>query len=385
MIAPGDFSLPKQGFVFWPVGTGDSTTIAIDTNCVIQVDLRQMDIAENEDDPHAAIIEHLIAILPKRNGRPYLAAFVLTHPDMDHCQGFARLLESVHIGELWFSPRILSDFTEDLCDDAAAFKDEARRRLKQMLNGVDESGERLRLIGYSDILEDDEYKELSDEVLAVPGTSVTSIDGEDMSAAVTIFIHAPFKDDAEAERNDTSVGMQVTLNQGRNSCRALLLGDLGNPTLNRIFSVSDDEDLTWNILLAPHHCSKSVMYVRNDDGEDELDSELMEKIEERAEPCRYVVASSEQIPARNDPGDNPPHAKAKNRYEELVESGNFLCTQEHPNSEAPEPISFSVGEDGCLLDDAGDRQEGSGVRAAIVQARGADKPPEQDVRFGRER
>ena len=34
------FALPKQGFVFWPVGTGDSSTIVAKENeLVMQIDL----------------------------------------------------------------------------------------------------------------------------------------------------------------------------------------------------------------------------------------------------------------------------------------------------------------------------------------------------------
>ena len=84
--------------------------------------------------------------------------------------------------------------------------------------------------------------------------------------------------------------------------------------------ISDEADLEWNVLLAPHHCSKTVMYVADDDGNDVLDSELMSKIEDAGGECRYIVSSSEPIPSRNQSGDNPPHAKAKNRYEEVVET-----------------------------------------------------------------
>ena len=95
-------------------------------------------------------------------------------------------------------------------------------------------------------------------MLTIPGNEVTEIDGEELSSAFRAFVHAPFKDDAEAERNDTSIALQITLKTADASCRALLFGDLSNPTVNRIFSRSDEADLEWNVLLAPHHCSKTV-------------------------------------------------------------------------------------------------------------------------------
>ena len=40
--------MPRRGVMFWPVGTGDSTTIVIDDEHVVQVDLHDMAKA---DDP----------------------------------------------------------------------------------------------------------------------------------------------------------------------------------------------------------------------------------------------------------------------------------------------------------------------------------------------
>ena len=81
------------------------------------------------------IIDHLVELLPKRNKEPYLAAFVLTHPDQDHIQGFAELLKRVQIGELWHTPKVFRDQSdqETICDDAKAFRKEADRRRKAIL------------------------------------------------------------------------------------------------------------------------------------------------------------------------------------------------------------------------------------------------------------
>ena len=379
-----DFTLPDRGFVFWPVGSGDSTTIVVDDGHVMLVDLRQMESSSDEDDPHAPVVDLLEKLLPKKDGEPYLAALVLTHPDQDHCQGFADLLDQVAIGEIWLAPRVLSEFDEDLCDDAQVFKDEAQRRIEQARRGKTESGDRVRLIGYADILDEDAYQGFPEEMLTIPGEEVTEVDGDELSSSFRAFVHAPFKDDAEAERNDTSIALQVALKTADASCRALLLGDLSNPTVNRIFSISDDADLEWNVLLAPHHCSKTVMYVADDDGNDVLDRELMSRIEDAGGECRYIVSSSEPIPSRNQSGDNPPHARAKNRYEEIVETGHFLCTQERPSEDKPEPIVVRVSDEGCDLDPVteSDADLSGGVSAAIIGARGTDTPPTRQVGFG---
>ena len=40
---------PEQGFIFWPVGTGDSTTIRAAEDVYIQLDVRHMEQSEEED------------------------------------------------------------------------------------------------------------------------------------------------------------------------------------------------------------------------------------------------------------------------------------------------------------------------------------------------
>src|SRR5262245_35113062 len=106
---PGNISFPDQGIVFWPVETANSTTLVINKKTIVQIDVNHLEGADDEDDPRMAIIDHLVKLLPKRNERPYLALFVLTHPDEDHCRGFAELNKRIQIGKLWFTPRIFHD------------------------------------------------------------------------------------------------------------------------------------------------------------------------------------------------------------------------------------------------------------------------------------
>ena len=379
-----DFTMPVRGYVFWPVGTGDSTTIVIDEDRVMQVDIRQMESSTEDDDPHAPVVDTLVEHLPEKDGEPYLSTFVLTHPDKDHCQGFADLLDQVTIGEIWFAPRVLSEFDEDLCDDAQAFKEEAERRVANAKAQTPEAGDRVRIIGYDDVLEEEEYEGFPEELLTVPGNEITEIDGEDVADVFRAFVHAPFKDDAEAERNDTSVGLQVTLKNEDVSCRAMLLGDLSNPTVKRIFDISDTDDLKWNVFLAPHHCSKTVMYTSSEDDKEVLDRGLMSQIESAGEDCRYIISSSAPVPSSNKSGDNPPHARAKNRYCEIIEDGNFICTQEHPDEDSPEPVIITVSDEGCELDsDNGSGSKNSmDVAVAVEAARGDRTPPTTPTTFG---
>ena len=386
--------LPTQGFVFWPVGTGDSITIGIHDGVIMQIDLHSLACADDEADPRTPLLDKLIPLLPKRAGKPYLPLFVLTHPDKDHCLGFAELLERVTIGELWFSPRIFWEYKVDLCDDAVAFRDEARRRVSKTIDegGLPASGDRVRIIGYSDLLKEKDFRGFPEDLLTVPGNTITGLDGVDYAGTFGAFVHAPFKDDASGERNDTSLAFQITLNRGAATGRALLLGDLCYPTVKKIFQRSEEEGnedrLEWNVFLAPHHCSKSVMYWQEEGEADKtLKQDVLDMIEAAARPSGYIVASSQPVPASNQAGDNPPHAKAKARYEELVEAGHFLCTMEHGGEASPEPIVFWLGEtkleyravEGAQTAESAKSQT---VEAAIAAARGVSEPPVDRVGFG---
>ena len=60
---------------------GDSTTIVVDDDHVIQVDLHDMAQADLDGAVVTPVVDELAACLPKRDGRPYLSVFALTHAD----------------------------------------------------------------------------------------------------------------------------------------------------------------------------------------------------------------------------------------------------------------------------------------------------------------
>ena len=258
---------------FWPVGTGDSTTFVVRPNEVMfQVDLRHSQKSEDEETDCAPVIDYLEEHLPKVNGRPYLSAFAITHPDKDHIQGFEELLARVTVGELWFSPRIFREHDDDpdsLSDDAKAFRDEAHRRVTATvkIGGDPGAGNRVRIVGWDDLLEEEHYQGFPSEFFSVPGDVVESLDGNDLTGDFRVVIHGPFKqgsDEDVGDRNDTSLAMQVVLGDDPSIGGVLLFGDHKYPAIRKIFDVTkangNEANLRWQVLLAPHHCSKSVIY-----------------------------------------------------------------------------------------------------------------------------
>ena len=372
-----------SGFTFWPVGTGDSSTVKIAKDIYLQIDIRHMDKAEDNDDPAYPVIDHLVEILPKQSGKPYLSTFALTHPDKDHCQGFEELLKRVAIGELWLSPRTFQEYKNDLCEDAQVFQKEAQRRVEETIkaDGDPGAGNRIRIIGYDDLLKESDYKDFPAEFLSIPGHSVTLLDGNDYEGRFCAFIHAPFHDDSYGDRNDCSLAFQITLiNEGYEG-KALYFGDLTYPILKRIFTISEPENLEWNILLAPHHCSKSAMYWKEEGEEDEsLKKEILELMEKYALDTGYIIASSAPIPTSNESGDNPPHVKAKREYLKIAPN-DFYCTHEHPNKSNPLPVVFAITNTGFEYLDSEDDQSTS-LSETIDKAEGNKEAPAIAVGYG---
>lgn len=377
-------------FIFWPVGCGDTTTIVVSDTEVVQIDINDKRMADEEGNEHIPIVDELVAKLPQRDGKPYLSCFILTHPDLDHCRGFSDLLERVTIGEIWHTPRIFREYEDekDLSDDAIAFREEAHRRAERCIEqgGDPGAGDRVRIIGYSELFEPGERYEgfPTGQFYTRPGNAITVLDGVDVSDRFHAFVHAPFKDGIADARNETSLAMRVIIGSEGNTIRGLFLGDLSYPTLMQIFEQThaheNDDMLEWNVLLSPHHCSKKAMY---EDGL--LKQDVMDEFANSQLSPGYIVASSNKFPHSNSAGDNPPHRKARNRYEEIVNDA-FLCTGEVSTPEEVRPIIFSstawgieVGGDDYVMSESAEHT----LLSAIAAAEGTDKPPVSKVGFGR--
>ncbi|MFI6093847.1 hypothetical protein [Streptomyces sp. NPDC051218] len=387
--------LPGQGVVFWPVGTGDSTTIVVGDNLVMQVDLRDMKAADEDDAVVAAVIDRLEETLPRPDGTtPYLAVFALTHADSDHCCGFGDLLESsILIGEIWATPRLWRELSEDkpMCEDAQRFQDEVERRVDATLKAVKDgkepaSGDRVRIIGYDEDRELHSYAELPDEYFTFPGDVINKIDGQDVEDRFEAFVHAPFKDHCAGDRNDTSLALQVQLKASDGTVgRLLFLGDLAYPIIKMIFENSEAagnaDRVEWDVLLSPHHCSKKAMYAEGEDGEEELKQDLLDLLQAHASPDARVIASSLPFREKDEKGNNPPHLLARDAYASITDY-EVLCTGEYPSKEEPRPVVFALEPGlGLELVDVADLEnkarmlEAAGGGRRLLAALGASRYP----------
>lgn len=358
---------------YFPVGNGDTSLIRLTDGSSIIIDCNITEDSRNSSDKTRYDVHaHLLKVLPKdKDKSPYANAFILTHPDQDHCRGFT---ETFYVGdpskysdqhmkdgliiinELWFTPRIFSPHEGKLCDEANAFRKEAKRRMKLYKEGKAERshpGNRLRIIGYSDLLE----IEGLNSIITVPGNTVNLIDGskkEDFS----FFVHAPFKKDTDSkwgERNDTSLVLQARfdVDNERHAALAIFGGDARLEIWESILELSDEATLKWDLFMAPHHCSWSF-FSEEDYKDNQTPSEKALELLRKKREGAIIIGSCKPI---KDDDDNPPHYAAAKEYKKVVGAKKFYVTMEHPDEKQPLPLIFRMTKNGPVKDESSEASE----------------------------
>lgn len=352
----------KHSIKFYPVGNGDCSLITIGgANKKMMFDCNFRQKAEDENDEMYDVLGDLLdnELTTKKCGLPFLDAFLLTHPDQDHCRSFADKFylgdpdavspsakdeKKILIGELWYSPRVFEEQTGDLNADAKAFKKEAKRRMalyKSDPRKADKDGNRIRIIGWTD---NPDLKGLEDRIVT-PGNTISEVNGTNCRY-FEMFIHAPFKNDISGEdRNMTSIVSQLRFDSEKEHqvARIFLAGDTEWRIIEEIMDkTSDDNNLKWDLLEAPHHCSYKFFA---DDREDDPNQKSLDFLEKR-ESNAFVISSSKVVKQNS---DNPPCQKAKNRYTDRVGKSNFLCTSGTSEDKSDKPIIFVIDNDGLKL------------------------------------
>ena len=354
---------------FYPVGNGDCDILEFANGTKMMIDCNFRSASEDEDNDQYDVISDLLdnKLIAKKHGLAFLPAFVLTHPDEDHCRGFEdkfyihknpeiekekpsqkdKDAKKILIGELWYSPRVFTEHQNDLSTDAKAFKKEADRRMelyKKNSPDANKDGNRIRIIGYSDT---DKLEGIPDDRISAAGSSITEINGKTYSD-LRIFVHAPFKDSIEKDdRNETSIVFQIRVDTSKkkNVGKLIFGGDAAWRVWQKIQEkTKEEENMKWNLMEAPHHCSYHFFA---DDRENEPEQSSLDFLDKK-DGKGYIVSSSKSI-VPND--DNPPCQKAKNRYIKKLDSEDyFRCTTEKVDDKDSEnPVVFEVRDDGIHL------------------------------------
>jgi hypothetical protein len=383
---------------FFPVDNGDMTLIKLGdtdaTTLLIDVNIRQD--ADDPDGEARDVAKDLRDRLKKDvNGRPYVDAFLLSHPDQDHCRGLTRHFhlgapgeypddkkdykdKKIVIREIWSSPIVFrrAGKTHTLCDDASAFNAEARRRVK--LNRAKSftvgDGDRILIMG-EDI--DGKTDDLG-PILKKVDESFSTINGK-QSAFFSAYLLAPLdaQDDEEEEeclvKNQSSVIMNITLAadaQTPDGAKFLTGGDAEVFIWNRQWQRHKDEPevLEYDLLQTPHHCSwHSLSYDSwSEQGEKaKIDADARSALSQTRDGA-IVVASCKPIA---DDDSDPPCIRAKREYAAIVKNakGKFYCTGEYPDAKAVEPLVFTVTSQG--VQPPSKKEVGAKAAAVLTSAR----------------
>jgi hypothetical protein len=332
--------------VHFRVGNGDMMLVELESGRKLLVDINIRSAADDPDDDTSDVANQLRSRLSRDSkGRPYIDAFLLTHPDQDHCRGLATHFhlgppgdwtetgDKIVIREMWSSPIIFRRASKDhsLCEDANDWASEARRRVKRFRDagGAVSDGDRILILG-EDV--DGKTDDL-DEILVKVGEVFSRIcgsEGKDFEARLLAPMHA---DDEEEEdtltKNNSSVILRLELKAGgRTGKRYLLGGDAEVAIWDRIWERNGKhtERLHYDVLIAPHHCSWHSLSF---DSWSELgeDAEVWEPARNalgQALDGAMIISSSCKI---LDDENDPPCVRAEREYEDILEpvGGQFVC------------------------------------------------------------
>lgn len=379
---------------FFPVNCGDMTLVRLADETAILLDVHIRQAADDADDPACDVAGELRKRLKRdTDGRPYVDAFLQSHPDKDHCGGLEKHFhlgpiadyaddkkpdgeKKIVIREIWSSPLVFrrASKVHTLCSDAKAFSKEAKRRVKRYRDGLAmKDGERILIMGED---KDGKTGDLG-AILIKAGDTFNTINGQSNSY-FTAHLLAPLlcsedEDVEELSKNQSSIIINMQLGTSLaqpDACRFLTGGDAEVLIWERMWAEhSQDRDaLRYDVLLAPHHCSwHSLSYDSwSDCGEKAKVSQDARSALAQARSGAFIIASSK--PIRNDDAD-PPCIRAKREYKAILDdvpNSMFLCVGEEPNTWAPQPLELTIT--------AGGVKRQSGKRSAVGAVAAAAAP-----------
>src|SRR5690349_9227158 len=316
----------KNLIKYYPVGNGDQSLITLKdgTTIIVDCNIRQESIGSNDPKIYD-VKKDLLKSIRWQNDNPHVDVFVLTHGDCDHCRGYKnnfyqgdptkysdknRKAEEIIIDEMWFSPMIAEEHTNN---DEDAYQQEAERRLDlHRKKGPNRNlpGNRIKIIGYDG---NKDYKDLN-HLRAIPGTIVKEFNNK-IQNTFSVFIHAPFKEhlnSAEKDKNSTSIVFQARFKEFATDKDFIGLAMFGGDSDHYSWKIIlektkkykndvNEQALNFDLFLAPHHCSWSFFNDRPQHENPEPTETSLEVLD-YIRPCGKVIASSKKIV---DDDDNP--------------------------------------------------------------------------------
>ena len=344
---------------FFPLGNADTLRLDLADGRKVLVDYAAMRNSDDGKDKRCDLPEELRRDL-RRSGRDYFNAVCITHTDSDHCKGFGEFFWLEHavryqgegrikIRELWVPAAAILE--ENLKDDARLVRAEARHRLRVgKAIRVFSRPERLRKWIEDEGLDFEQRKHLIvDAGKTVPGYATQGPE------KVEFFTHCPFawrqNDNTVIDRNENSIVMQVTFEEGGRRSRLFLGSDVNHETLSAIVQTTrahgNDDRLCWDIMKLPHHCSYLALGPERGAEETRPEPDVKWLFENQREVGSYIISPSWPIPAKgseDDNSDQPPHRQAANYHRRISadRDGAFVVTMEKPSKSNPQPFAYKV-------------------------------------------
>lgn len=349
------------------VANGDMSLIKTQSGRYILVDINITAAADDKDEVAPDVGAQLRKALDRdSDGRLFIDAFLLTHPDMDHCSGLQNHFhlgkiedwspedDKIVIREMWSSPIVFrrASSTNKLCADAKAWATEARRRVEMFRQDKDiEDGSRILILSED---ADGKTDDLA-EILIKTGETFSEICGvADDSFKAVLLAPLPVTDDEDEEellsKNNSSVITQFTLakDDTENAAQYLFGGDAEVAIWEKIWAEYSEtpEVLAYDVLIAPHHCSwRSLSHDSwSKKGKDAVVSEDARSALSQANGGAIILASSKSV---IDDDNDPPCIRAKEEYEAILSeadiNGEFRCLEDEKGDK---PLKMEITEHG---------------------------------------
>jgi len=361
---------------FFPVDCGDMTLLMLgdkqQTTILIDCNIRQA--ADDPDDDTRDVAKDLRERLKRDSkGRPFVDAFLTSHPDQDHCRGIQNHFhlgpvkdyaddkkpdneKKILVREIWSSPIVFRRASKEhmLCEDAKAFQKEAIRRVllardKQCV-GI-EAGDRILILGEDIDGKTDDLRAILvklDEVFDRINGTHNELFKARLLAPLPIS-----EDEAEEEelgKNHSSVVLNIELadTSERKTVKNFLTGGDAEVLIwEKLWEKNKKkpEVLAYDSMLTPHHCSWHTL---SHDSRTELGDKARVSADAKSALSQirqggFIIASSS--PIKDDDCDPPCHA-AKLEYQSIANGakGEFLCTGEYPTESEPAPLELVISD-----------------------------------------